>query len=186
VPKDHPLRVIRRITDPHWPRCRDNLPGSTRRLIDHRLERQLMERLEYHPLFRWFTGRSAIEPVWEPTVFCKNRDRLLEGDIAADFMAAMLSLLEVKRLLSSEHFSVGGTLIRAWASMKSFRRKDGTGQPPGLARNAGLSLHGAGGRGTVHDRLSSQAINFGIVSEAASFDADQCHKRTNRAWLFCY
>jgi hypothetical protein len=147
VPKDHPLRVIRRITDPHWPRCRHNLPGSTRRLVDHRSEQQLMERLEYHLLFRWFTGRSANEPVWEPIVFCKNRDRLLEGDIAADFMAAVLSLLEVKWLLSSEHFSVDGTLIQAWASMKSFRRKDGTGQPPGPGRNVGLSLHGAGGRG---------------------------------------
>jgi transposase len=64
------------------------LPGNTRRLVDNRSEGQLMERLECHLLFRWFTGRSAIEPVWEPTVFCKNRDRLLEGDIAADFMAA--------------------------------------------------------------------------------------------------
>jgi hypothetical protein len=81
------------------------------------------------------------EPVWDPTVFSKNRDRLLEGDIAAAFMAAVLSLPQVKVLLSKEHFSVDGTLIQAWASMKSFRRKDGKDQPPGPGRNGERDFH---------------------------------------------
>ena len=79
--------------------------------------------MDYNLLFRWFVGLSMDEPVWDATVFCKNRDRLLEGDIAAEFMAAVLTLPEVKHLLSSDHFSVDGTLIQAWASMKSFRRR---------------------------------------------------------------
>jgi transposase len=82
-----------------------------------RSERQLMEQLGYNLLFRWFVGLSVDEPVWDPTVFSKNRDRLLAGDIAAEFMGAVLNLPEVKRLLSAEHFSVDGTLIQAWAEL---------------------------------------------------------------------
>jgi transposase len=100
-----------------------------------RSERQLMEQLGYNLLFRWFVGLSVDEPVWDPTVFSKNRDRLLAGDIAAEFMGAVLNLPEVNRLLSAEHFSVDGTLIQAWASLKSFRRKDGADEPPGPGRN---------------------------------------------------
>ncbi|MGH6740473.1 MAG: IS5 family transposase, partial [Bradyrhizobium sp.] len=100
-----------------------------------RSERQLMEQLNYNLLFRWFVGLSVDDPVWVPTVFSKNRDRLLEGDIAAAFMGAVLNLSRVKALLSDEHFSVDGTLIQAWASMKSFRRKDGHDEPPGPGRN---------------------------------------------------
>ena len=74
-----------------------------------------MEQLDYNLLFRWFVGLSVDEPVWDPTVFSKNRDRLLVGDIAAEFMAAVLRLSGVKRLLSQEHFSVDGTLIQAWS-----------------------------------------------------------------------
>ena len=81
-----------------------------------RSERQLMEQLNYNLLFRWFVGLSVDDPVWVPTVFSKNRDRLLEGDIAAAFMDAVLNLPRVKALLSDEHFSVDGTLIQAWAS----------------------------------------------------------------------
>ena len=84
-----------------------------------------MEQLNYNLLFRWFVGLSVDDPVWVPTVFSKNRDRLLDGDIAAAFLSAVLNLPRVKGLLSDEHFSVDGTLIQAWASMKSFRRKDG-------------------------------------------------------------
>jgi hypothetical protein len=86
-------------------------------------------------------GPSVDEPVWDATVFCKNRDRLLDGDIAAEFMAAVLNLPDVKRLLSSDHFSVDGTLIQTWASMKSLRRKDGTDQPLGPGRNAERDFH---------------------------------------------
>ena len=91
-----------------------------------RSERQLMEQLNDNLLFRWFVGLSVDDPVWVPTVFSKNRDRLLDGDIAAAFLSAVLNLPRVKGLLSDEHFSVDGTLIQAWASMKSFRRKDGS------------------------------------------------------------
>jgi transposase len=91
-----------------------------------RSERQLMERIEFDLLFRWFVGIGIDDPVWDHSAFTKNRDRLLEGEIAAKFLDAVLSQPRVKRLLSNEHFSVDGTLIQAWASMKSFKPK----QPP--------------------------------------------------------
>src|SRR5262245_33089946 len=78
-----------------------------------RSERQLMEQLDYNMLFRWFVGLSADDPVWDATVFCKNRDRLLDGEIAAKFFSSVLNLPQVRHLLSSEHFSVDGTLIEA-------------------------------------------------------------------------
>jgi transposase len=161
VPRSHPLRVIRRITDAALASLseqfealysevgRPSVPPEkllrallVQAFYSVRSERQLMEQLNYNLLFRWFVGLSVDDPVWDPTVFSKNRDRLVEGDIAAEFMAAVLNLPEVKRLLSSEHFSVDGTLIQAWASMKSFRRKDGTDQPPGSGRNAARDFHG--------------------------------------------
>jgi transposase len=154
VPQDHPLRVIRRITDAALAALGGRFealysevgrpsvaPEKLLRALllqafySVRSERQLMEQLGYNLLFRWFVGLSVDEAVWDPTVFSKNRDRLLAGDIAAEFMGAVLNLPEVKRLLSAEHFSVDGTLIQAWASMKSFRRKDGADEPPGPGRN---------------------------------------------------
>src|SRR6478609_6974105 len=90
-----------------------------------RSERQLMERLDFDLLFRWFVGLGMDDAVWDHSTFSKNRDRLLEGEIAAKFLTALLARPEVKRLLSSDHFSVDGTLIEARASIKSFRRKDG-------------------------------------------------------------
>jgi len=154
VPQDHPLRIIRRITDAALAALGERFealysevgrpsvaPEKLLRALllqafySVRSERQLMEQLGYNLLFRWFVGLSVDEPVWDPTVFSKNRDRLLAGDIAAEFMGALLNLPEVKRLLSAEHFSVDGTLIQAWASMKSFRRKDGTDEPLGRGRN---------------------------------------------------
>jgi transposase len=92
-----------------------------------RSERQLMEQLDYNLLYRWFVGLSPDDPVWVPTTFTKNRDRLQQGDIFENFMTKLLNHPEVKPLLSSEHFSVDGTLIEAWASHKSFRPKDGSG-----------------------------------------------------------
>jgi transposase len=107
-----------------------------------RSERQLMERLEFDLLFRWFVGLSADEPAWDHSTFSKNRDRLLDGDVAAKFLAAVLTRPKVKRLLSSQHFSADGTLIEAWASLKSFKPKpdvaEGEGGPP---------EDGAGGEG---------------------------------------
>jgi IS5 family transposase len=102
-----------------------------------RSERQLMERLEYDPLFRWFVGLGVDDPAWNHSTFSKNRDRMLEGNVAARFLAAVLAQPRVKKLLSSEHFSVDGTLIDAWASLKSFKPNDGSDNPPaGGGRNA--------------------------------------------------
>jgi transposase len=107
-----------------------------------RSERQLMERLEFDLLFRWFVGLGMDDPVWDHSTFSKNRDRLLEGEIAAKFLAAVLAQPKVKRLLSSDHFSVDGTLIEAWASIKSFRRKDGGDDDhQGPGRNAERNFH---------------------------------------------
>jgi transposase len=107
-----------------------------------RSERQLMERMEFDLLFRWFVGLGVDDAVWDHSTFSKNRDRLLEGKIAAKFLVAVLAQPKVKRLLSSDHFSVDGTLIEAWASVKSFRRKDG-GDPDGAGpgRNAERNFH---------------------------------------------
>ena len=92
-------------------------------LFTIRSERQLMEQLDYNLMFRWFVGLGIDDPVWVPTVFTKNRDRLLDADVAAKFMEQLLAHKEVRKLLSDEHFSVDGTLIEAWASMKSFQPK---------------------------------------------------------------
>ena len=161
VPADHPLRAILRIADA----ALAALSGEFRRLYaangrpsipperllralllqafySVRSERQLMEQLDYNLLFRWFVGLGVDDPVWDVTVFTKNRDRLLEGEIAAKFLGAVLAQPKVKALLSDEHFSVDGTLIQAWASMKSFRPKDGSGEPPTPGRNGERDFHG--------------------------------------------
>ena len=104
-----------------------------------------MERLDHDLLFRWFVGLGIDDPVWDPSPFSKNRDRLLDGDIAAGFLTALLALPRVRRLLSHEHFSVDGTLIEAWASMKSFKPKDGGGpdeQDPPPGRNPEVNFRG--------------------------------------------
>jgi transposase len=106
-----------------------------------RSERQLMERLEFDLLFRWFVGLGVDGPAWDHSTFSKNRDRLLEGEIAAKFLLAVLAQPQVKRLLSSDHFSVDGTLIEAWASLKSFRRKDGSDDGQGPGRNSERNFH---------------------------------------------
>src|SRR4029453_6441478 len=103
-----------------------------------------MERLEFDMLFRWFVGLGIDDEVWDHSVFSKNRDRLLEGEIAAKFLAVLLNQPKVKELLSSEHFSVDGTLVEAWASMKSFKPgAGGGGEPPsGGSRNEEVNFRG--------------------------------------------
>jgi transposase len=154
VPADHPLRVIRAIVDEALAVLSDVLAGlySTegrpsiapekllRALLLQafygiRSERQLMEQLDYNLMFRWFVGLSVDVPVWDASTFSKNRDRLLEGDIARHFLAAVVNQRRVKALMSDEHFSVDGTLIQAWASQKSFKPKGttaagGSDEPP--------------------------------------------------------
>jgi transposase len=107
-----------------------------------RSERQLMEQLDYNLLYRWFVGLGVDEPVWVATVFTKNRDRLLAAEVARKFLAALLNHKEVRALLSDEHFSVDGTQIAAWASMKSFLAKDGSDEPPSPGRNGERDFHG--------------------------------------------
>jgi len=163
VRSDHPLRAIRAIVNEglsalerdfaalYAPIGRPSIPPEKllramllQAFYSIRSERQLMERLEYDLLFRWFVGIGVDDAAWDHSTFSKNRDRLLEGDIAAKFLAAVLAQPRVKRLLSSEHFSVDGTLIEAWASMKSFKPRDGSGDEPptGGGRNAEADFHG--------------------------------------------
>jgi len=109
-----------------------------------RSERQLMERLEFDLLFRWFVGIGVDDAAWDHSTFSKNRERLLEGDIATKFLSTVMEQPRVTRLLSTDHFSVDGTLVEAWASMKSFRPKDGSDEPPapGSGRNREADFHG--------------------------------------------
>ena len=159
---DHPLRAIRAIVNAalaalagefaalYSPIGRPSIPPEKllrtmllQAFYSIRSERQLMERLEYDLLFRWFAGLGVDDPAWDHSVFSKNRDRLLDGDIAAKFLAAVLAQPKVKKLLSTDHFSVDGTLIEAWASVKSFKPKDGGDEPPtGVGRNAEADFHG--------------------------------------------
>ena len=160
VPADHPLRLIRQLADEALSalhRRFEGLYSSTGRpsippemllratllqaFFSVRSERMLMEQINYNLLFRWFVGLPMDAEVWHPTGFTHNRDRLLESEVAREFLAALLALPQVKKLLSSEHFSVDGTLIDAWASMKSFRPKDGSGEPPGPGRNGERNFH---------------------------------------------
>jgi len=110
-----------------------------------RSERQLMEQLNYNLLYRWFVGLSPDDPIWDPTTFTKNRDRLQNGEVFAKFMSRLLNHPQVKPLLSDEHFSVDGTLIEAWASQKSFRPKDGSGDEGG-----GANFHGQKRKNDTH------------------------------------
>ncbi len=110
-----------------------------------RSERQLMEQLDYNLLYRWFVGLSPDDPVWDPTVFTKNRDRLQNGEVFSKFMSRLLNHPQVRPLLSDEHFSVDGTLIEAWASQKSFRPKDGSGDADG-----GANFHGQKRKNDTH------------------------------------
>jgi transposase len=154
IAADHPLRAIRTLVN----EALAALSGRFDELYSHtgrpsiapeyllratllqafftvRSERQLMEQIDYNLLFRWFVGLSIDDAVWDASTFSKNRDRLLEADVAQEFLASLLSLPKVKQLLSSDHFSVDGTLLKSWASMKSFRPKDGSGAPPDSGRN---------------------------------------------------
>src|SRR6202790_1343011 len=128
----------------------------------------LMEQLEYNLLFRWFVGLNMDEAVWVPTVFTKNRDRLWDGDIAEKFFQAVLTQARVEDLLSDEHFSVDGTLIEAWASHKSFRPKDGSGDDDG-----GADFHGQQRKNDTH--ASTSDPNCRLYRKAAGREAKLCY-----------
>ena len=163
VRRDHPLRAILEIVNEalialerdfaalYSPIGRPSIPPEKllramllQAFYSIRSERLLMERLEYDLLFRWFVDIGVDDAAWDHSVFSKNRDRLLAGNIAAKFLSAVLAQPRVKKLLSTDHFSVDGTLIEAWASMKSVKPKDGSGEPPvqGGGRNAEADFHG--------------------------------------------
>jgi transposase len=193
IPADHPLRAIREIVDEALRKlsiafgrlyAREGRPSiPPERLLRAlllqafytvRSERQLMEQLDYNLLFRWFVGLSTDDQVWDATVFCKNRDRLLDGDIARRFMTAVLNLPQVRQLLSSEHFSVDGTLIEAWASMKSFVPKDGSAPPAsGGGRNAERDFHGEKRKNDTH--CSTTDPDARLFRKGAGKEAKLCH-----------
>jgi transposase len=169
VRSDHPLRPIRRMTDAALQRLSrrfDALYSTTGRpsippekllralllqiLYSVRSERLLMEELEYSILYRWFVGLSLDDPVWDATTFTKNRDRLLDGDIADAFFGEVLAAIKQEGLLSDEHFTVDGTLLEAWASHKSFKPRGTTGKPPDDPKNPTVNFHGERRRNDTH------------------------------------
>ena len=133
-----------------------------------RSERQLMEQLDYNLLYRWFVGLAPDDPVWDPTTFTKNRERLQNGDIFTKFMTSLLNHEQVKPLLSDEHFSVDGTLIEAWASQKSFRPKDGSGEGDG-----GANFHGQKRKNDTH--ASTSDPDSRLYRKAAGREAKLCY-----------
>jgi transposase len=169
VRPDHPLRPIRRMTDAALERLSprfDRLYSTTGRpsippekllralllqmLYSIRSERLLMEELDYSVLYRWFVGLSLDDPVWDATTFTKNRDRLLDGDIADAFFAEVLAAIQQDGLLSDEHFTVDGTLLEAWASHKSFKPKETVRRPPDDPKNPTVNFHGQARRNDTH------------------------------------
>ena len=170
VRPDHPLRAIRTMTDRVFaelsPCCtkmysdigRPSIPPEQllralllQSLYTVRSERLLMEEIDYSVLYRWFVGLSMDAPIWSPTTFSKNRDRLLESDIAGAFFDGVRRQADEAGLLSDEHFTVDGTLLDAWASLKSFRRKDaGPTPPPDDPGNPTVNFHGESRRNDTH------------------------------------
>jgi len=192
VAPDHPLRAIKRLTDAALDRLsvdfaalyattgRPSIPPEKllrglllQAFYTVRSERQLMQQITYNMLFRWFIGLAMDAPVWDVTVFTKNRDRLLEGDVARGFLAAILVDPQVVPLLSSEHFSVDGTLIEAWASMKSFRPKDGSGEPPAQGRNGERDFHGEKRSNATH--ASTTDPDARLFRKSSGQPAQLCH-----------
>ena len=170
VRADHPLRAIRKMADEALKNMterfeamyaktgRPSIPPEkllraqlVQMLYSIRSERLLMEQIDYSMLFRWFVGMNLDEPVWDATVFTKNRNRLLEGDVAREFLCEVVKQAQVKGLTSDEHFTVDGTLIEAWASLKSFQRKDGTNQRPDDPGNPTVNFHGEKRSNQTHE-----------------------------------
>src|SRR5271170_14250 len=161
IPQHHPLRRIRDLVNPIldglsakfdalYADCgRPSIPPEqllrallVQILYSVRSERLLMEQLNYNLLFRWFVGLSMDDAVWDHSVFAKNRDRLLDGDIATAFLREVITLARKRELLSDEHFSVDGTLVEAWASQKSFKKKGASSAPTDDPGNPTIDFHG--------------------------------------------
>jgi transposase len=194
VPKDHPLRAIREIANGalrdlsadfaamYAPLGRPSIPPEKllrasllQAFYTIRSERQLMERLEFDLLYRWFVGLGIDDAVWDHSVFSKNRDRLLEGDVAAKFMAAVLMQPNVKQLLSTDHFSVDGTLVEAWASMKSLKPKNPSGDEPPASggRNEGVNFRGEKRSNQTH--ASTSDPDAMLYRKGSGMEAKLCY-----------
>lgn len=187
VPRDHPLRTIRALVRDvlselnhtlsrlYASEGRPSIPPEQllsalllQVFYGIRSERQLMEQLDYNLLYRWFVGLSPDDPVWDPTVFTKNRDRLQTGEVFSKFMSKLLNHPQVRPLMSDEHFSVDGTLIEAWASQKSFRPKDGSGDADG-----GTNFHGQKRKNDTH--ASTTDPDSRLYRKAAGREARLCY-----------
>jgi transposase len=170
VRADHPLRAIRVMADQALENMskrfdsmyakvgRPSIPPEKllraqliQMLYSVRSERLLMEEIDYSMLFRWFVGMNLDEPVWDVTVFTKNRDRLLDGDVAREFLCEVVNQAKERNLTSDEHFTVDGTLIEAWASLKSFQRKDRKDTPPDDPGNPTVDFHGEKRSNETHE-----------------------------------
>jgi transposase len=170
VRENHPLRKIRAMADEALKNMSERFDGMyaktgrpsipPEKLLRAQLiqmlysigsERLLMEEIDYSMLFRWFIGMNLDEPVWDVTVFTKNRNRLLEGDVAREFLCEVVRQAQCKGLTSDEHFTVDGTLIEAWASLKSFQRKDQKKVPPEDPGNPSVDFHGEKRSNQTHE-----------------------------------
>ena len=170
VRETHPLRKIRAMADEALKNMSERFDGMYAKtgrpsippekllraqliqmLYSVRSERLLMEEIDYSMLFRWFVGMNLDEPVWDVTVFTKNRNRLLEGDVAREFLAEVVRQAESNGLTSDEHFTVDGTLIEAWASLKSFQRKGEKKDPPDDPGNPSVDFHGEKRSNQTHE-----------------------------------
>jgi transposase len=172
IPSDHPLRRIKEFVDPIFEEMWadfDGLYSGTGRpsippeqllkalllqvLFTIRSERQLVEQLHYNLLYRWFVGLGMSGKVWSPTTFSKNRERLIEGELADRFFSEVVRLAEERNLVSKDHFSVDGTLVEAWASLKSFQKKedDKTQDPKDDDRNPNVNFHGEKRSNETHE-----------------------------------
>jgi transposase len=199
VRADHPLRVVRGVVNAaladlsakldglYSPSGRESIPPERllrapllQAFYSIRSERQLMERIEFDLLFRWFVGLGVDDAVWDATTFTKNRDRLLAGDAAAGFLATALARPEVKALLSTEHFSVDGTLIEARASTKSFRPKDGSGPPPDVGRNGERGFRGERRSNDTHACTTDPDAR--LFRKAPGKEAKLCSMGRARRW----
>src|SRR5437870_6238943 len=193
VPQDHPLRPLRVMTDEalrelqprfHKLYAKTGRPSITPEkllralllqvLYSVRSERLLMEQLDYNLLFRWFVGLAMDDPIWDATVFTKNRERLLRGDIARAFFERVRAQAEQRGLLSDEHFTVDGTLIDAWASLKSFQRKDAPPTTPDDPGNPTVNFHGERRRNATHASTTDpQAL---LYRKGARREAKLCYQ----------
>jgi transposase len=193
VPYDHPLRRIKAMAD-------QALKGPSREfsqlysdlgrpsiapekllralllqaLYSIRSERQLMEQLDYNLLYRWFVGLSVDEPVWNPSTFSKNRDRLLERAIAQQLLAQVVAQADAAELLSHEHFTVDGTLIEAWASLKSFRRKGSSDPPPDDPGNPTVNFHGEKRSNETHESTTDPDARLARKGDGQAAQLSYC------------